>query len=121
MVLVLLVDELLRLAVRGKVIGHQVVIAVLDDAVDEGGEGAGVAKRSLLDLVEDFGERFVELVVAVNMSVAEIVDVFGEVAEEEDVLLADLAGDFDLSKSAPSLMEWESRCTHIGTITCSDN
>jgi hypothetical protein len=31
------------------------------------------------------------------MSVAKVLDVFGEIAEEEDVLLADFAGDFDLS------------------------
>jgi hypothetical protein len=30
---------------------------------------------------------------------AQVLDVFGEVTEEEDVLVTDLAGDFDLSKS----------------------
>jgi hypothetical protein len=30
------------------------------------------------------------------VSVTEILDVFGEIAEEEDVLFADFAGDFDL-------------------------
>lgn len=32
------------------------------------------------------------------MGVAEVFDVFGEVAEEEDVVLANLAGDFNLVK-----------------------
>ena len=31
---------------------------------------------------------------------SEVFDVFGEVAEEEDVLLADLAGNFDVSTVA---------------------
>jgi hypothetical protein len=30
------------------------------------------------------------------VGVAQVLDVFGEVTEEEDVLLADFAGDFDL-------------------------
>jgi hypothetical protein len=32
------------------------------------------------------------------VGVAELFDVLGEVAEEEDVVLADFAGDFDLVK-----------------------
>lgn len=52
-----------------------------------------------MDRVEDVGERRVELVLRVQMCVAEILDVFGEVAEKEDILLADFAGDFDLDKS----------------------
>jgi hypothetical protein len=34
--------------------------------------------------------------VAVEMAVAQLLDIFGQVAEEEDVLFADLASDFDL-------------------------
>lgn len=31
------------------------------------------------------------------MSVAKVLDVFGQVAEQEDVVFADFAGDFDLT------------------------
>jgi hypothetical protein len=53
--------------------------------------------------LEDLFELFVQLVVAVHVGVAELVDVFAQVAEEEDVVLADLAGDFDLSSSVSAL------------------
>lgn len=69
---------------------------MLDDAVEEGGEGARVAEGARVDGIEDLGEGRLQLVVVVEVGMAEVFDVFGEVAEEEDVLLADLAGDFDL-------------------------
>ena len=46
-----------------------------------------------MDLVEDLRELGLELVVVVEMAVAQLVYVFGEVAEEEDVLFADFSGD----------------------------
>jgi hypothetical protein len=91
-----LVHERLRLNVRVEVIADQVKVAVVFDGADEGGEGTYVAKRALPDLVEDRLEVGVERVLAVSVVVAEVLDVLGEVTEEEDVLLADLAGDFDL-------------------------
>jgi len=38
LILVLLVDEFLCLAVRRKVVRHQVEVSMLDDAIDESGE-----------------------------------------------------------------------------------
>ena len=69
---------------------------MLVDGVDKGGEVALVAECAALDGVEDFLELGVELEIAVEVVVTEIFDVFGEVAEEEDVLFADFAGDFNL-------------------------
>jgi hypothetical protein len=86
----------LRLDVRRKVIRNEVVVAVLNDAVDESREFLSVAESAVVDVVEDNGELGIELVVAVEMGMSEVLDVFCEVAEEEDVVLADLTGDFDL-------------------------
>ena len=99
LILVRRVDQLVRLAVAVEVVRHEVVVAVVDDAVDEGGELAGVAEAAGLDGVKDFAQPVVQLVFAVKMVVAEVFDVFGKVAEEEDVGVANFASDFDLEKS----------------------
>lgn len=98
-----LVDQPVRLDVRGKVVRDEVVIAVLGDAVAQGGEPARVAERVRLDGREHLGEFRVELEGAVVVGVPEVLDVLGQVAEEEDVGVADLAGDFDLSSHAMSV------------------
>jgi len=87
----------MSLAIADKVVADKVVIAMIDDAIHERGEGASVAEGVLLDGVENFGKGGLELILAVDVGVAELVDVFGEVAKEEDVVLADFAGDFNLS------------------------
>ena len=94
-----LIDQPVRLDVRGEVVRHQVVVAVIRDAVAECGEAARVAEHAGLDSLEDLGEVRVELEVAVLVSVAEIFHVLSQVAEEEDVGFADFAGDFDLGKA----------------------
>ena len=69
---------------------------MVDDAVDERGEGASLTKSTLFNLVKDFGEGFVKMVIAIDVGMAQVVDIFGEVAEKENVVLADFARDFDL-------------------------
>ena len=69
---------------------------MVDDTVEESGELIGITERALVDAVEDCGELGVELVMRVQMCVSEVLNVLGEVAEEEDILLTDLAGDLDL-------------------------
>ena len=96
LVLIRLIHELLRLAIRCKVVADKVIVAVIDDGVAEGGEAVGFAEGVGFDCVEDFGEVGVEGEGAVVVGVAEVFDVFGEVAEEENVGFADFAGDFDL-------------------------
>jgi hypothetical protein len=86
----------MRLAIRSKIIRHQIIITVLYDSINQGREGALVAKHSGLDGGEDCFKVRVEGEFGVEVGVAEVFDVFGEVAEEEDVLVADFAGYFDL-------------------------
>jgi len=68
-----------------EVVGDEVVVALVDDGIAEGGEAAGVAESAGFDRVEDFGEVGVEFDVAVGVGVAEVFDIFGQVTEEEDV------------------------------------
>ena len=82
--------------VRVEVVRDQVVITVLFNGRRQGREITLVAEGVALDGIEDTLQLWVDLEVAVEVTVAEILDVFGEVAEEEDVLLADFTGDFDL-------------------------
>ena len=97
LILVRLIDEVLRLDIAVEVVADEVVIAVVDDAVAEGREAARVAEHAALDRVEDFGEIRVQLErPAVVVRVPQVFDVFGQVAEEEDVRFADFACDFDL-------------------------
>jgi hypothetical protein len=95
-VLVALVDELLRLDVRGKVIRNEVVVTMLHDAIEQGGEALGIAKSAAVDVIKYVGELRLELVLLVQMRVAEVLDILGKVTEQEDVLFANLAGDFNL-------------------------
>lgn len=96
LVLVSLVNERVRLDVAVEVVRDEVVVAVVADGRDEGGKVRRVAESALLDLGEDLGEVWVDVVRAVGVRVTEIFNVLGEVAEEEDVVLANLAGDFNL-------------------------
>lgn len=66
------------------------------DGCHQCGEVTGVAEHAAADGIEDLGQLRVELEVAIEMAVTELVDVFGQVPEKEDVLFADFAGDFDL-------------------------
>lgn len=84
------------LAVRTEVIGNKIIVAVFDDGVDEGRKGRLVAKHALLDGVKHLFQFRVEFVFAVIVGVAEVFDVFGQVAKEEDVLVAGFTRDFDL-------------------------
>lgn len=96
LILVRLIHQRVRLDVAVEVIAHEVVIAVVDNGVAESGEAARVAEHVTLDGVEDFLEVRVQLEGAVGVGVAEVFHVLGEIAEEEDIVFADLTGDFDL-------------------------
>ena len=72
---------------------------MIDDAVAERAEARSVPESPRADRVEDFREVRVQGEGgAVGVCVPEVFDVFGEVAEEEDVGFADFACDFDLEK-----------------------
>jgi len=115
-----LVHEGMGLDIAIEIIRDEVIIALVDDGVAEGGEPAGVAELAALDGVEDFDEVGVELDVAVGVGVTEVFDVFGEVAEEEDVGFADFAGDFDLWDVLVGHDE-SRQLTYVGTVTGSND
>lgn len=58
-----------------------------------------IAKHAALDSLKDLRELRVDLEVAINVSVAELLDILSKISEKENVLLADFAGDFDLNRS----------------------
>ena len=79
-----------------EIVRDEVVITVLFDRAYQRGEISFVAEHIVFDCVEDALQLWVQLEAAVEVSVAQVLDVFSEVTEEEDVLLADFAGDLDL-------------------------
>lgn len=62
----------------------------------ESTEGTGITECALLDLLEDAGEIRINGVRTVVVCVTEVFNIFGEVTEQEDVVLSDFTGDFNL-------------------------
>ena len=100
LVLERLIDKRVRFHVAVEIIRDKIIIALVDDAVAQRCKSARVTEHAALDGVKDFGEVGIEGEAAVVVSVAEILDVLGEVAEEEDVPFADLTGDFNVGAVA---------------------
>lgn len=96
LVFVRLIDELLRVDVALEVVGDQVVIAMVDNAVDQSAELACIAERPVADGVKNARQLRVELEAAVEVVVTEIFDILGEITEQEDVVLADFSGDLNV-------------------------
>jgi hypothetical protein len=88
--------------VRVEVIRDEVIVTMLFDRRNQGRERGGIAKRALLDSVEYTLQLRVQLEAAIEVSMAEVLHIFCEVAEEEDVLLANLTSNFDLEKELAS-------------------
>lgn len=81
-----LIDHLLSLDERVKVVGDAVVVLSVDNAVDERLEGSGIAKDALSDSIEGLLQRLRDLEVAVSVSMSQILNLLGEMAEEEGLL-----------------------------------
>ena len=96
LVAVRLINQLLRLDVRGEVIGDKVVVAVLDDAVDECREGLCVAECAISDSFEDTIKLWLDLIGGIQVLVAQLLNLLSKVTKEEDIVLADFSGDFNL-------------------------
>ena len=96
LVLVRNVNQVMRLKIALEVIRNKVIVAMLGDASNKGREGSLIAKGTFLNGVEDLLQFGMDLVLAVVVCVTKIFHIFCEVAEEEDVLVACLACDFDL-------------------------
>ena len=97
LILVSLIDKVVRLAIAVEVVGNEVVVAVVHNSVDKSGELVRVTEAAGLDRVKDLAKPVVELVFTVEVIVSEVFNVFGKISEEEDVGLADFAGDFNLN------------------------
>lgn len=97
-VLEALVNELLRLDVRSKVVGYKVVVAMVNNAIDKRRELVGIAKRVVSNGIKDIGKRRVQFVLRVHVCVTKVLDIFGQVTEKEDVLVANLTGNLNLSR-----------------------
>ena len=88
------------LDVAVEIVGNEIVVALVDDGIAECCEAAGVAETPAFDGLEHLFQVRVEGEGAEVMSVAEVFDVFREVAEKENIRVADFAGDFNLQASS---------------------
>lgn len=79
-----------------EVIRDEIVVAVVNNAANECRECTLVAESALLDGLEDVLQIRVDLVLSVKVGVAKVFDIFSQVTEQEDVLIAGLAGNLDL-------------------------
>lgn len=86
----------MRLDIATEVIGDEVVIAVVGDGTYKSREGACVTEHVGMDGIKHFEKIGVESVGAVMVFMAEVLDVFRKVSEEEDVIFANFAGNFNL-------------------------
>ena len=111
----------MRLDVAVEIIADEVVIAMVKYRAAEGGEAACIAEHIGFDGVENFDEIGVGAEFTVVVGVTEIFHVFGEVTEEEDVLVADFSGDFDLEECQYLFTDRVIGMTYVCTIAGTDD
>lgn len=63
---------------------------------DEWGEAIGRTESPLSNFFKNLGEMLIQHKSTKAVSVTKLLNIFGKVAKEEDVVLADLACNFDL-------------------------
>ena len=90
-----LVNQLLRIHVTLEIIRNQIIIPMVHYTVHQRAKLSCVAESATADRAEDLLELGVEVEFAVEVGVTEVFDIFGEVAEQEDVVFANFAGDLD--------------------------
>jgi hypothetical protein len=88
----------MRLQVALEVVRDEVVVAMFGNAADEGRKWSYVAKLAVLNYVEDFLQRRVDLILAIEVCVAKVFNILCQITEEKNVLVARLPRDFDLQK-----------------------
>lgn len=86
-----------------EIIRYQVVVPVVPNRRDHASEVLGFTKSALFDLLEDLGEIGIDGVRAIIVGVAEIFNILGKIAEEEDVVLSNLTRNFNLADVSISL------------------
>ena len=82
---------------------------MVPDRRDQRGKVVRLAKRLLLDGLEDLLEVGVDRMRPVRVRVPEVFNVLSEVAEKEDVVLADLPSDLNLSTGVSLVPERRQR------------
>ncbi len=116
LVLVRLVHESLGLVVAVEVVRDEVVIPVIFNGPDERTKSLGVAKHAALDGLKDLQKIGVERVATIGVSVAKVFDILGQIAKEENVVLANLTSDFNLHRLALNMLHNRGE-TNVSTIT----
>lgn len=96
LVLVRLIDELLSINIALEVVGDQVVVSMLDNGIDQSRELTSVTKYTFLDRLEDALKHRVQVKLGIEVGVAQIFHVLGQVTEKKDVVLSDLASDLNI-------------------------
>lgn len=91
-----LVHHAVRGDVRVEIVRDKIVVSVLLNGRSQCGKVGFVAEQTVFDCLEDLLQLWIELEVAIEMTMSELFYVFGEVTEEENVLLSNLSGDFNL-------------------------
>jgi hypothetical protein len=98
LVLVRFINQGLSLVVAVEVIRDKVVVAVIFNGAHEGRKCTCFAKCTTLDRVKHLHQIGVKDVRAVVVCVAKVLNIFSQVSEEENVVLANLTGDFNLDQ-----------------------
>lgn len=91
-----LVDHFLGCDVGVEVVRDKVVVAVINNGGDQSREVSCIPEGAAADRIEDLGKALIELEPAVEVTMTEVFNVLGQISKQKDVLLADLAGDFNL-------------------------
>ena len=84
------------LDVAVEVVADQIVVSMVHDRIAKSREMASVTKHTSFDGVEYLLKVFVQLKLAVSMSMAEVFHILSKIAKEKYVALSNLACDLDL-------------------------
>lgn len=72
---------------------------MIHNGVDQRRELSGITKGTIFDGLKDAFKHRVEMELRVEVRVPQVLNVFREIAKEEDVVFANFAGNFDLEGS----------------------
>jgi hypothetical protein len=81
-------------------VGRSQPVVVVDDSVGQSRELIRMTEHTTVDGIKDLLETFVNQDTFVGMLVTDVFNIFGKVTEQEDVVFANLSGDFDVGTIA---------------------
>ncbi len=120
-VLVRFVHQGVSLDVTVEIVADEVVISLVDDGITQRREPVGVAEPPGFDGIKHLGQIRVERERAVVVGVTQILHVFGQIAEKEDVRVPDFPGDFNLQHQSISAKADHRSPTYVRTVTGPDD